>query len=106
MKSDLRTIPGVGPNMEEHLLRLGVSSVASLRGQDPEELYERDCVLHGGVLDPLRALRLPLRRLLRGNRLSRTGENAAGGTGRIRCSRWKSDTSFTAGSPSTRARTC
>ena len=51
MKSDLRTIPGVGPNMEEHLLRLGVSSVASLRGQDPEELYERDCVLHGGVLD-------------------------------------------------------
>ena len=51
MKSDLRTIPGVGSNMEEHLLRLGVSSVASLRGQDPEELYERDCVLHGGVLD-------------------------------------------------------
>ena len=47
MKSDLRTIPGVGSNMEEHLLRLGVSSVASLRGQDPEELYERDCVLHG-----------------------------------------------------------
>ena len=51
MKSDLRTISGVGSNMEEHLLRLGVSSVASLRGQDPEELYERDCVLHGGVLD-------------------------------------------------------
>lgn len=51
MKSDLQKIPGVGPNMEKHLLGLGITSLASLRGQDPEELYERDRALHGGVLD-------------------------------------------------------
>ena len=51
MKTELRTIPGVGPNMEKHLLDLGYDTLASLRGQDPEEMYERDCVRHGGVLD-------------------------------------------------------
>lgn len=48
---DLQTIPGVGPNMEAHLQNLGFDSVASLRGADPEELYARDCALHGVTLD-------------------------------------------------------
>ena len=50
-KTDLRRIPGVGKNMEEHLARLGFTSVDSLKGQDPEAMYEQDCHLHGGYLD-------------------------------------------------------
>ena len=51
IKTDLRRIPGVGKNMEEHLVRLGYTSVDSLRGQDPETMYAQDCRLHGGQLD-------------------------------------------------------
>ena len=51
IKTDLRRIPGVGKNMEEHLVRLGYTSVDSLRGQDPEAMYAQDCRLHGGYLD-------------------------------------------------------
>ena len=39
MKTDLRTIPGVGENMKGHLEAIGVSCVEDLRGKDPEELY-------------------------------------------------------------------
>ena len=46
-KSDLQKIPGVGPNIEQDLLNLGYSSVASLKGADPEEMYRRDCLLKG-----------------------------------------------------------
>ena len=47
----LRAIPGVGPNMARHLEDLGYRDAASLAGADPEELYARDCALHGGTLD-------------------------------------------------------
>ena len=50
-KSPLRAIPGIGPDMEKHLLRLGYHDVPSLRGADPEEMYERDCALQGARLD-------------------------------------------------------
>ena len=49
--SELRQIPGVGPDMERHLNALGVHSLADLRTQDAETLYARDCALHGGRLD-------------------------------------------------------
>ena len=49
---DLRSIPGIGPNMAAHLRRLGIHEVADLRGQSPEALYERDRELAGGSLDP------------------------------------------------------
>ena len=42
MKSDLQTIPGVGPNMERHLLELGYNTVDSLKGADPETMYRRE----------------------------------------------------------------
>lgn len=48
MKSDLQTIPGVGSNMERHLLELGYSTVDSLKGADPEEMYIRECRQRGG----------------------------------------------------------
>lgn len=37
--SDLRRIPGVGKDMEQHLLALGIGCIADLRDADPEELY-------------------------------------------------------------------
>lgn len=46
--TDLLTIPGVGPNMKKHLEALGVAWVEELAGQDPEELYRRDCARFPG----------------------------------------------------------
>lgn len=51
MKSDLQTIPGVGPNMERHLLELGYSTVDSLKEADPEVMYRRECRQRGEQLD-------------------------------------------------------
>ncbi len=51
MKTDLRTIPGVGTKTEEDLVALGFPSVASLRGQDPQEIYDRDCARRGFLID-------------------------------------------------------
>lgn len=50
-KSDLQQIPGVGPNMEQHLRELGYNSVVSLKGQSPEEMYARECVMKGEQID-------------------------------------------------------
>ena len=51
MKTELRAIPGVGPKTEADLIALGYPTVASLRGADPEELYERDCARRGFLID-------------------------------------------------------
>ncbi len=51
MKTDLREIPGVGVKTEEDLIALGYTSVESLRGQDPESMYERHCALKGFRVD-------------------------------------------------------
>lgn len=45
--SNLRTIPGVGANMEQHLHHIGIKAIADLRGKDPEELYLQDCLFKG-----------------------------------------------------------
>ena len=50
--SDLQTIPNVGPAVARKLERLHVASVADLRGQDGEELFERLCSLDGRRHDP------------------------------------------------------
>ena len=47
----MQKIPGVGANIEKHFIDLGYASVESLRGSDPQELYERDCLQHGQKLD-------------------------------------------------------
>lgn len=47
MENDLRKIPGVGKNMEQHLLDIGINCVKDLVGKDPEVLFERDCTLKG-----------------------------------------------------------
>ncbi len=46
-KSDLRKIPGIGANIEQDLLNIGITCIADLKGQNPEELYRRDCEFKG-----------------------------------------------------------
>ncbi len=50
-RKDLQRIPGVGPSIAADLLDLGIGSVAALRGQDPERLYQRLCRQAGGPVD-------------------------------------------------------
>lgn len=50
-KSELEAISGVGVRMARHLERIGCPTLASLRGQDPEELYRRDCLSQGCQVD-------------------------------------------------------
>ena len=47
MKSPLEEIPGVGPRIAGVMEALGFHQPADLRGQDPEELYRRECCLKG-----------------------------------------------------------
>jgi len=51
MKSDLQKIPGIGVNIEKHFIDLGYTTVESLKGCDPQELYDRDCLQKGQKLD-------------------------------------------------------
>lgn len=45
--SDLQTIPGIGENIERDLWNIGIKTIADLKGQDPEDLYRRDCLYKG-----------------------------------------------------------
>lgn len=47
MKNELRNIPGVGPNIEQDLINLGYTTIESLKGQNPEEMYIKDCLYKG-----------------------------------------------------------
>ena len=42
-KTDLTTIPGIGKKMALHLVNAGYPTVASLKGQNPEEIYRKNC---------------------------------------------------------------
>ena len=48
---DLQQIPYVGKRTEEALRMLGFDSIASLRGADPQEIYERECFMTGQKID-------------------------------------------------------
>ena len=52
MKSALTTIPNVGPAVARKLQQLDITVPADLRGQDPDELFERLCRLDGHAHDP------------------------------------------------------
>jgi len=43
----LQEIPGVGPSIAQDLVNLGIEAIPDLRGRDPQELYDRLCVLQG-----------------------------------------------------------
>lgn len=54
MKSELTKIPGIGVKMAEHLIQAGYPTIASLKGQSPDDVYAADCLTLGlaeGELD-------------------------------------------------------
>jgi len=51
VKSELEQIPGVGKNMAQHLRNAGYPTLASLRGQKPEEIYLNDCKAQNRQVD-------------------------------------------------------
>lgn len=51
-KDPLRSIPGIGPSLARDLRDLGYEEVAALRGEDPEEMYDRLIHLRGERQDP------------------------------------------------------
>ncbi len=46
-EGDLKNIPGVGKNMEQHFRNIGINSIEDLVGRDAEELYAQDCLVKG-----------------------------------------------------------
>ncbi len=48
---DFQRIPGVGKSIARDLWDLGLRRVDDLRGQDPEQLYQRFCTLQGARVD-------------------------------------------------------
>ena len=49
--TDLTQIPGIGKNMARHLINAGYPDMESLKGQDPEEIYHKDCLYQGIQVD-------------------------------------------------------
>lgn len=49
--SDLQTIPGVGPSIEQDLKDLNIQNVKDLQRKDPELLFEKLCTLRGKLID-------------------------------------------------------
>lgn len=50
--SELQTIPNVGPAVARMLERVGIATLADLRGRDGEELFERLGLLDAQRHDP------------------------------------------------------
>ncbi len=48
---ELTIIPGVGKSLATDLWDIGITSVADLKGQNPEKLYERSNTFAGTVQD-------------------------------------------------------
>lgn len=51
MKDDLLQIPGVGKQMKLDFIHLGFPTVSSLKGQDPDALYQRQCQYQNTQVD-------------------------------------------------------
>ncbi len=49
--NDLEIIPGVGKSIAEDLRNIGITTVAHLRGKNPEKLYQQSNELVGHVQD-------------------------------------------------------
>jgi hypothetical protein len=52
MASPLTTLPNIGPAVARTLERVGIMVPEDLRGQDPQELFDRLCELDGHTHDP------------------------------------------------------
>lgn len=51
MKTDLTTIPNVGKKTKQALEYIGITCVEDLKGQNPEDLYMKDCIRKGFMED-------------------------------------------------------
>ncbi len=51
IQSELEQIPGIGKNMAQHLINVGYETIEALKGQDPQEIYRKDCAYHGRTVD-------------------------------------------------------
>lgn len=49
--SDLKTIPGVGKDMEQHFFDAGIRTINDLNGKNPEKMYEDACAAKGCRID-------------------------------------------------------
>ena len=50
-QSELESIPGVGPSIAEDLRVLGYRTIADLKDQNPQYMYDKLCALQGAKLD-------------------------------------------------------
>lgn len=48
---ELRKIPGVGKKTEKDLIMLGYKNIESLKGEDPEKIYLKECEQKGCKVD-------------------------------------------------------
>ena len=51
MGSNLTEIPGIGKNMERHLINAGYPDIESLKGQSSDDIYMKDCLYQGVQVD-------------------------------------------------------
>ena len=49
--TELTNIPGIGNNMKQYLMNIGYNCVEDLKGQNPEEIYEKHCLFEGYKVD-------------------------------------------------------
>jgi nucleotidyltransferase/DNA polymerase involved in DNA repair len=50
-KTDLQSIPGVGPSIEQDFFDLGIYCVSDLKNKNPEALYCQLCAMQGKRID-------------------------------------------------------
>lgn len=48
---ELEKIPGVGKTIAQYFVDIGIQSTQDLKGQKPEELYNRLCIHQGKSID-------------------------------------------------------
>ena len=48
---DLQVIPGVGKSVAQDLIDLGVFKVSDLINKNPQELYDKSCLIAGQQID-------------------------------------------------------
>jgi len=51
LTNDLTKIPGIGIKMAQHLINAGYPDIESLKGQNPEDIYVKDCLFQGAQVD-------------------------------------------------------
>jgi len=49
--NDLQNIPGVGPNIAQDLVDIGIKSISDIRDKNPDKLYQKLIKLRGQPVD-------------------------------------------------------